>query len=139
MTFTSAATTLFLIGTQPVFAGLLAYIFLKEQVRSATIIASIISFFGIFLMAYNDWQAGTLLGWLFGLLCSIGFSIFAVSLRWRPDTPKFTTIIIAGITCSLFSILMILISGDEYSMPIRNILLSMLPVSYTHLTLPTKA
>ena len=126
MTFTSAATTLFMIGTQPLFAGLLAYIFLKEQVRSATIIACFISFFGIFLMAYNDWQAGTLLGWLFGLLCSIGFSIFAVSLRWRPDTPKFTTIIIAGITCSLFSILMILISGDEYSMPIRNILLSML-------------
>ena len=49
MTFTSAATTLFMIGTQPLFAGLLAYIFLKEQVRSATIIACLISFFGIFL------------------------------------------------------------------------------------------
>ena len=77
-------------------------------------------------MAYNDWQAGTLLGWLFGLLCSIGFSIFAASLRWRPETPKFTTIIIAGITCSLFSVIMIVISGDEFSMPLRNVLLSML-------------
>ena len=59
MTFTSAATTLFMIGTQPLFAGLLAYIFLREQVRSATIIACLISFFGIFLMASKDWQAGT--------------------------------------------------------------------------------
>ena len=125
MTFTSAATTLFMIGTQPLFSGLLAYIFLREHVRSATIIACFISLFGMFLMAYNDWQAGTLLGWLFGLLCSIGFSIFAASLRWRPETPKFTTIIIAGITCSLFSVIMIVISGDEFSMPLRNVLLSM--------------
>ena len=82
-------------------------------------------------MAYNDWYAGTLLGWLFGLLCSIGFSIFAVSLRWRPDTPKFTTIIIAGLTCALFSIFMITLSGDDYSMPLRNILLSMLHLYQT--------
>ena len=130
MTFTSAATTLFMIGTQPLFSGLFAYIFLREYVRSATVVACVISLLGMFLMAYNDWQAGTLLGWLFGLLCSIGFSVFAVTLRWRPDTPKFTTIIIAGITCSLFSIIMITISGDEYTMPMRNVLLSMLHGSF---------
>ena len=130
MTFTSAATTLFMIGTQPLFSGLFAYIFLREYVRSATVVACVISLLGMFLMAYNDWQAGTLLGWLFGLLCSIGFSVFAVTLRWRPDTPKFTTIIIAGITCSLFSIIMITISGDEYAMPMRNVLLSMLHGSF---------
>jgi len=130
MTFTSAATTLFMIGTQPLFSGLFAYIFLREHVRSATVVACVISLLGMFLMAYNDWQAGTLLGWLFGLLCSIGFSVFAVTLRWRPDTPKFTTIIIAGITCSLFSIIMITISGDEYTMPMRNVLLSMLHGSF---------
>ena len=130
MTFTSAATTLFMIGTQPLFSGLFAYIFLREYVRSATVVACVISLLGMFLMAYNDWQAGTLLGWLFGLLCSIGFSVFAVTLRWRPDTPKFTTIIIAGITCSLFSIIMITISADEYTMPMRNVLLSMLHGSF---------
>jgi len=130
MTFTTAATTLFMIGTQPLFSGLFAYIFLREYVRSATVVACVISLLGMFLMAYNDWQAGTLLGWLFGLLCSIGFSVFAVTLRWRPDTPKFTTIIIAGITCSLFSIIMITISGDEYTMPMRNVLLSMLHGSF---------
>ena len=34
MTYTSAATTLFMIGTQPLFAGLFAYIFLKEKLAS---------------------------------------------------------------------------------------------------------
>ena len=124
MTFTSAATTLFMIGTQPLFAGLFAYVFLKEYMRAATIIACLFSLLGMILMAYNDWQAGTLLGWLFGLLCSIGFAIFATTLRWQPDTPKFTTIIIAGIVCSLFSIIMISIFADGYSMPLRNIFLS---------------
>ena len=85
MTYTSAATTLFMIGTQPLFAGLFAYIFLREYVRAATLIACLISLGGMFIMAYNDWQSGTLLGWTFGLLCSISFATFAVTLRWHPD------------------------------------------------------
>ena len=125
MTYTSAATTLFMIGTQPLFAGLFAYIFLKEKVSIATAVACFVSLFGIFLMAYNDWYAGTFLGWAFGLFCSIGFAIFATTLRWKPNTPKFTTIIIAGITCSLFSMIMIVLFSDSYSMPLQNILLSM--------------
>ena len=76
-------------------------------------------------MAYNDWYAGTFLGWIFGLFCSIGFAVFATTLRWQPDTPKFTTIIIAGITCSLFSMVMIILFTDSSSMPLQNILLSM--------------
>ncbi|MDC3204835.1 DMT family transporter [Pelagibacteraceae bacterium] len=130
MTFTSAATTLFMIGTQPLFAGLFAYIFLREKVGITTAIACFVSLFGMFLMAYNDWYAGTFLGWTFGLFCSIGFAIFATTLRWQPDTPKFTTIIIAGIACSLFSMCMIIYLSDGYTMPLRNILLSMMHGSF---------
>ena len=130
MTYTSAATTLFMIGTQPLFAGLFAYIFLREYVRAATLIACLISLGGMFIMAYNDWQSGTLLGWTFGLLCSISFATFAVTLRWQPDTPKFTTIMIAGVVCALFSVLMIYFFVGEFSMPVRNILLSILHGSF---------
>ena len=130
MTYTSAATTLFMIGTQPLFAGLFAYIFLREYVRAATLIACLISLGGMFIMAYNDWQSGTLLGWTFGLLCSISFATFAVTLRWQPDTPKFTTIVIAGVVCALFSVLMIYFFVGEFSMPVRNILLSILHGSF---------
>ena len=130
MTYTSAATTLFMIGTQPLFAGLFAYIFLREYVRAATLIACLISLGGMFIMAYNDWQSGTLLGWTFGLLCSISFATFAVTLRWQPDTPKFTTIMISGVVCALFSVLMIYFFVGEFSMPVRNILLSILHGSF---------
>ena len=130
MTYTSAATTLFMIGTQPLFAGLFAFVFLREYVRAATLIACLISLGGMFIMAYNDWQSGTLLGWTFGLLCSISFATFAVTLRWQPDTPKFTTIMIAGVVCALFSLLMIYFFVGEFSMPVRNILLSILHGSF---------
>ena len=130
MTYTSAATTLFMIGTQPLFAGLFAYVFLREYIRAATLIACLISLGGMFIMAYNDWQSGTLLGWTFGLLCSISFATFAVTLRWQPDTPKFTTIMISGVACALFSVLMIYFFVGEFSMPVRNILLSILHGSF---------
>ncbi|MDG2417017.1 MAG: DMT family transporter [Pelagibacterales bacterium] len=130
MTYTSAATTLFMIGTQPLFAGLFAYIFLREYVRAATLIACVISLGGMFIMAYSDWQSGTFMGWVFGLFCSVSFATFAVTLRWQPDTPKFTTIMISGVTCALFSVIMILIFSENLTMPTRNILLSILHGSF---------
>ena len=130
MTYTSAATTLFMIGTQPLFAGLFAFIFLREYVRAATLIACLISLGGMFIMAYSDWQSGTLLGWTFGLFCSISFAIFAVTLRWQPDTPKFTTIMISGVVCALFSVIMISLFSGEFSMPLKNVLLSILHGSF---------
>ena len=130
MTNTSAATTLFLIALQPLFAGLLAYLFLKEKLRSATLIAMIISIFGISLMVYNDWMIGALFGLFAGFICSLGFSVFAVSLRWRPETPKFTTIIIAGLICAIFSLMMVIFFSDHTTMPLKNILLSILHGSF---------
>ena len=51
---------------------------------------------------------GTLFGLINGLLSSLGFAGFTVSLRWRKNTPKFTTVAIAGIFCSAVAILVLL-------------------------------
>ena len=42
----------------------------------------------------------------------MGFSVFSVSLRWRPETPKFTTVAIAGLICAIVSIV-ILVETDS--------------------------
>ena len=47
------------------------------------------------------------MGLIFGLISALGFSVFSVSLRWRKETPKFTTVALAGFFCFLFSALMI--------------------------------
>ena len=36
------------------------------------------------------------LGFILGIISALGFSIFSVSLRWRKETPKFTTVALAG-------------------------------------------
>jgi drug/metabolite transporter (DMT)-like permease len=46
-------------------------------------------------------------GLIFGLASAFGFSIFSVSLRWRKETPKFTTVAFAGLFCCLFSLVVI--------------------------------
>ena len=47
-------------------------------------------------------------GFIFGITSSVGFSVFSVSLRWRKETPKFTTTAFAGFLCVIFASIMIL-------------------------------
>ena len=59
-------------------------------------------------MAIGSEEQNTLIGFIFGLTSSLGFSVFSVTLRWRKETPKFTTIAFAGFFCVIFSSIMIL-------------------------------
>ena len=59
-------------------------------------------------MAFGNTEENSLMGLIFGLVSALGFSIFSVSLRWRKQTPKFTTVAIAGLFCFLFSTVMLL-------------------------------
>ena len=39
---------------------------------------------------------------------SIGFSVFSVTLRWKKETPKFTTVAFAGLFCFVVAAIVIL-------------------------------
>ena len=95
ITHTSAAVTLLMLAAMPFITAIIGYIFLKEKVSSTTFISIVIAAIGIVFMALNSNKMGTLFGLVFGLLSALGFSIFSVSLRWRKETPKFTTVAIA--------------------------------------------
>ena len=43
-----------------------------------------------------------------------GFSIFSVTLRWRKETPKFTTVAVAGLFCFVIATIMILAKGQPF-------------------------
>lgn len=77
-------------------------------------------------MTLEGLEAGKLLGNLMALLSALGFAVFAVSLRWRKETPQFTTIALAGILCALFTLLILFFHNDTLIMPLRNVYLSML-------------
>ena len=59
-------------------------------------------------MAIGTDNQNTMVGFIFGITSSIGFSVFSVSLRWRKETPKFTTTAFAGFFCVIFASIMIL-------------------------------
>ena len=103
ITNTSAAVTLLCLAAMPFFTALLAFLFLKEKISLNVWISIIIATAGILIMALGNTSEKSLTGFVFGLTASIGFSVFSVSLRWRQETPKFTTVAFAGFFCIIFS------------------------------------
>ena len=114
ITNTSAAVTLLCLAAMPFFTAILAYLFLKEKISINVWVSIFIATVGIIIMAVGNTEKNSLLGFLFGITSSIGFSIFSVSLRWRKETPKFTTVAVAGLFCFIFATIMILITKQNF-------------------------
>ena len=112
ITNTSAAITLLCLAAMPFFTALLAFIFLKEQISLNVWISIVVATIGIIIMAFGNSEKNSLLGFIFGITSSVGFSVFSVTLRWRKETPKFTTVAFAGLFCFVFATIMIL-SKDQ--------------------------
>ena len=112
ITNTSAAITLLCLAAMPFITAFLGFLFLKEKISTNVWIAIIIAAIGIIIIAFGNTNKGSFFGLLFGILSAVGFSVFSVSLRWRPETPKFTTVAIAGLICAIVSIV-ILVETDS--------------------------
>ena len=114
ITNTSAAITLLCLAAMPFFTAILAYLFLKEKISLNVWVSIFIATVGIIIMALGNTEKNSLIGLLFGITSSIGFSIFSVTLRWRKETPKFTTVAVAGLFCFVFAAIMILITQQSF-------------------------
>ena len=114
ITNTTAAVTLLCLAAMPFFTAILAYLFLKEKISINVWISIVIATIGIIIMALGNTEKNSLLGFIFGLTSSIGFSIFSVTLRWRKETPKFTTVAIAGLFCFAFATIVILSTKQTF-------------------------
>jgi len=126
ITHTSAAVTLLMLAAMPFITAILGYFILKEKISITTFTAIIIAAIGIFFMASNSNKIGTLFGLLVGLMSALGFSIFSVSLRWRKNTPTFTTVAVAGLFCGVFSFFVLIFSDANFFTTFRNSSLSAL-------------
>ena len=108
ITNTSAAITLLCLAAMPFFTALLAFLFLKEKISLNVWISIFIATIGIIIMAFGSTGSNSIVGFIFGMLSSIGFSVFSVTLRWRTETPKFTTVAFSGFFCFVFASIMLL-------------------------------
>ena len=100
---TTAAITLLCLAAMPFITAILGFIFLKEKISMNVWLAILIATVGIIIMSIGGSDKTSLFGLFFGLLSAVGFSVFSVSLRWRKETPKFTTVAYAGIFCAIVS------------------------------------
>ena len=108
ITNTSAAITLLCLASMPFITALLGFLFLKETISINVWVAIGIATVGIFIMAFGNHEKNTLMGFILGIVSAVGFSVFSVSLRWRKETPKFTTVSIAGLICFIVSLIVII-------------------------------
>ena len=119
ITNTTAAITLLCLAAMPFITALLGFLFLKETISTNVWVAIVIAAIGIVIMAIGNHEKNTFLGFILGITSAIGFSVFSVSLRWRKETPKFTTVAIAGAICVIVS-LIVIINKDLSLIPPRN-------------------
>ena len=114
ITNTTAAITLLCLAAMPFFTALLAFLFLKERISFNVWISIILATIGIIIMAFGNTEKSSVIGFIFGITSSIGFSVFSVTLRWRKETPKFTTVAIAGLFCFIVATIMILSKSQPF-------------------------
>ena len=114
ITNTSAAVTLLCLAAMPFFTALIAFLFLRELISINVWISIVIATIGIIIMALGNTKESSFVGFIFGITSSIGFAVFSVSLRWRKETPKFTTVAVAGLFCFLFATIMILATNQVF-------------------------
>ena len=114
ITNTTAAVTLLCLAAMPFFTALLGFLFLKEKISLNVWIAIVIATIGIIIIALGNSEKNSLIGLIFGMTSSIGFSIFSVSLRWRKETPKFTTVAVAGLFCVFTAAMFLIINKASF-------------------------
>ena len=114
ITSTSAAVTLLCLAAMPFITALLGFMFLKETISVNVWVSISIAAVGILIMAIDNTGQNTIVGLVFGLLSSIGFAVFSITLRWRKETPKFTTVAVAGLFCCIFSGIMIIVNDLNF-------------------------
>ena len=120
ITQTTAAVTLLCLVAMPLMTALLGFLFLNEKIENDTWTAIIVASSGIGIMAYDSLEFGTVKGLLFGIGSAFGFSIFSVSLRWKKETPKFTTVALGGLFCFLFSLFFLIKFDLDFLSSSRN-------------------
>ena len=120
ITNTTAAITLLCLAAMPFITALLGFLFLKEKISLNVWISIIVASIGIAIMGFGSSSLGTAEGLIYGIISATGFSVFSVSLRWRKETPKFTTVAFAGLFTFLFSLVVILKSDLNFFSSSKN-------------------
>lgn len=94
---TTVANGVFMLSAAPLAAALLARVILKEPVHRATWLAMVAAVVGVGVMVAGGIGAGRLFGNFMAMLAMLGFSGFAVALRWGRGGDMLPAVLWAGV------------------------------------------
>ncbi len=108
---TSAATTLFLLATAPLFAALIGWLALRERVDRATLVAIGMSGVGIVIMVGSGLDAGSGVGVLFAATMPILIGSYNVALRSAGHVDPVIPALMSGVMLAVGSGAMAMLDG----------------------------
>ena len=108
---TSAATTLFLLATAPIFAALVGWLVLRERVERPTLIAIGVTGFGIAVMVGSGLDAGSGVGVLFAAMIPILVGSYNVALRSAGHVDPVIPALFSGVMLAVGAGAMAVIDG----------------------------
>ena len=100
---TSVANVLVIISAQPLFAAVMARVFLKEKSPPVTWAAIVISMAGIFWVLSDSWHGPQLTGDTLALLCGLSLSAKFVNDRAAGSRNMTPALILAGCIITILS------------------------------------
>jgi drug/metabolite transporter (DMT)-like permease len=119
--YTTVAEALFLVSTAPLFAAIIAWLFLREAVRAATWIASLVALAGVGVMVGDGFAGGGFLGKALGIGAAVSLASYMVCVRVRPCVDMSPALVIAGLIASAFAA-----TADNLSISLHDLLLCLL-------------
>ena len=138
---TNVANTLIMIATAPMLSAILGSFFLKENPDKKTWVAIFITFFAAFYIFYDSIKLGNFFGDVLGFVAALGLAVGAVIIRSAKKLNLVPSAVVGKLIIALFAILFVkdysLNNNDIYIVPLMCVMCVAIPVSYTHLTLPT--
>ncbi|MEO6652103.1 MAG: DMT family transporter [Ilumatobacteraceae bacterium] len=108
---TSAATTLFLLATAPIYAAIVGWLALRERVERPTVIAIVVTAIGVAIMVGSGLGAGSGLGVLFAAVIPILVGSYNVLLRSAGEVDPVIPALISGAVLALGAGVMAALEG----------------------------
>ena len=120
---TTVANTLFVLSAIPFFTAALAWLFLDENLRRATLVTMVIAAIGIGVMVAEGISVGSAYGNFMALLTAMGFSAFAVIVRANRQVDMLPSLLVSS---AIILVLALILRWDDLGITLKDVLLCFL-------------
>ncbi|MEM9333031.1 MAG: DMT family transporter [Pseudomonadota bacterium] len=128
---TSIASALFLLSSSPIFAAILAWIFLGEMPSKITFFALFLAIAGVAIMVMDGFSSGGTLGNLFALFSAFCFASMLVMIRYLGREDPLEGTFLGGVFAVLMNAGIVVYLGSGFSISTWDLGLSLFMGAFT--------